>query len=514
MNIKSRILEFIPEKCMLELDAVCRDVLIPDNNTKVDMMNNILNKYNVNYQELGPGTNRYAIFIDGYVFKIAMDKAGKRDNLAEFSMSQELQPFVIKAYECNGLFVVTEYVTVISKEEFLNSKDQIRETLAYLAEGYLLGDVGSITKNYTNWGYRDDGSLVILDFAYIYRVLGNEMFCTATDKNGTVCTTMLEYDENFNNLICPKCRRKYTFHEIRRKIDKEYETKELNAIKQIAFKVTKPNQDISMIQNTDEVNEPELNENGGNETMGKKHKNMVYSDNNHVDEEELEMSYLDAIEFMRNVNNMNHECNCTCDCNCETEQKTLSQAHINYNKNKELIELVCDDKDKDELIRMIQAEDDDVFNTEDSQKLFDVVNEDDPLADAVDDVDEFLDKDHGEETDDEFVSDPEELDEYDEEGEDDDPEEELSCPPVTNELGAGVTFIDVDEPVHEEQSDTVNNENNDTIIILTDSDKEDALRKYLMADNESSDDYDDSYDDLHDEAIKDSKIPKKKFDNR
>ena len=176
---------------MLELDKVCRDVLIPDNNTKINKMNDILNKYNVPYQELGGGTNRYAIFIDGYVFKIAMDKAGKRDNLAEFSMSQELQPFVVKAYECNGLIVVTEYITVISKEEFLNSKDQIRETLAYLAEGYLLGDVGSITKNYTNWGFRDDGSLVILDFAYIYRVLGNEMFCTHTDKNGIMCNNML-----------------------------------------------------------------------------------------------------------------------------------------------------------------------------------------------------------------------------------------------------------------------------------------------------------------------------------
>ena len=53
MNITSRILQFIPKELMMELNSIAMDVLIPDNNTKVDKMVAALDKYNVDYQELG-----------------------------------------------------------------------------------------------------------------------------------------------------------------------------------------------------------------------------------------------------------------------------------------------------------------------------------------------------------------------------------------------------------------------------------------------------------------------------
>ena len=71
MNIRSRILEFLPKDLIVELNSICRDVLISDNNTKVNKMVAALDKYDIDYSELGPGTNRFAILIDGYVFKIA-----------------------------------------------------------------------------------------------------------------------------------------------------------------------------------------------------------------------------------------------------------------------------------------------------------------------------------------------------------------------------------------------------------------------------------------------------------
>ncbi len=238
--IKSRIHKFFSKELMLELDKICNDKFISDNNKKVDLMCAVLDKYDVNYTELGPGTNRFAILIDGYVFKIALDKKAKKDNLMEFSMSRELLPFVTKVYETNGLIMVAEYVTVISKEEFLQNKEKIRGILSILAEGYLLGDVGSITKNYMNWGYRDDGELVILDFAFIYRVIGNEMRCHGKNKAGEECHEFLNYDENYDMLVCPHCGKKYSFMDIRRRIDLKIEEQEIINSKRIAYQLKGP----------------------------------------------------------------------------------------------------------------------------------------------------------------------------------------------------------------------------------------------------------------------------------
>lgn|GEM_PF-2363745 len=555
MNIKSRILEFIPKDCMLELDAISRDVLIPDNNTKVDKMIATFLKYDVPFQELGPGTNRLAVFIDGYVFKIALDKDGKRDNLAEFSMSQELQPFVIKVYECNGLIIVTEYVTVISKEEFMNSKDQIRETLSYLSEGYLLGDVGSISKNFVNWGFRDDGSLVILDFAYIYRVLGNEMTCDGLNKDDTICKEMLEYDENFNNLICPRCRKTYTFHEIRRKISKDYENKELNAIKQIAIKVTKPNQNVNVTASVDTSDVEDVteevavdNDYGGNDNMGKKYKKHDGYYDNYNTEDDLD-SYLDAMNFMqKKYDNEHHICDCEnnhCECFCESVKDERVpvykvvvdpesdiedfRKHTNLEKGKSY---VCDLEETDEgLVKTVyeatpeeQAmideleEELEMFNTEDSKELYKIVTAENPIEEAVENVEEFLegsndsdDYDDESDSDDEFVEDP------DDEVVKDWTTEEYplndDCVQVTNVLGAGIEFIEIGQKELEEKPVTKLEDAGTDVIVLTDSDeKREEMKKLLMASNDfdESEEYSEEYDELYEQTLKDSKIPKKK----
>jgi len=118
-TIKSRILEHFKKQLLIDLYDVCKSVKISDNNQKTDMMIEVLNKHGLDYVELGPGTNRFAILIDNYVFKIALDKWGIQDNLNEFTMSDELQPYVIKVYETNELILACEYITVISKEEFI-----------------------------------------------------------------------------------------------------------------------------------------------------------------------------------------------------------------------------------------------------------------------------------------------------------------------------------------------------------------------------------------------------------
>ena len=83
------------------IHQVTDDPTIPDNNSKIDIINELLTRFEIDYVPIGPGTNRYAILIDGVVFKIALDDWGMRDNLNEFAMSRELQPYVIKVYEVN-----------------------------------------------------------------------------------------------------------------------------------------------------------------------------------------------------------------------------------------------------------------------------------------------------------------------------------------------------------------------------------------------------------------------------
>ena len=74
------------------------------------------------------------------------------DNLNEFNLSEELQPYVTKTYETNGLVTVAEYVNLIKEEEFLDSIPNIRNILNYLSENWMFSDVGTIVKNHTNWG--------------------------------------------------------------------------------------------------------------------------------------------------------------------------------------------------------------------------------------------------------------------------------------------------------------------------------------------------------------------------
>ena len=230
--LRSRILEYFPKEAMEEIKKLVYNNRVNDINDKVQILMGILDKYDIDYDELGTGTNRTAIFIDGYVFKIALDKLGVRDNDQEFTLSEELQPYVIKVYETNGIIMVCEYVVVITKEEFAERKSQIKRILADLSNEYLLGDIGTINKNFANWGYRDNQELVALDFAYIYRIIGNELKCDCD------VAPMLEYTPDYDRLVCPHCRKRFMFIDVRRRISKDMEMQELEVSKARAYQIT------------------------------------------------------------------------------------------------------------------------------------------------------------------------------------------------------------------------------------------------------------------------------------
>ncbi len=202
-ELRSRIKEDFTEKDLDYLSGIIDSPYFDSTNDKADA---ILHEFREkNFIELAPATNRFAVLKGNYVYKFALDADGIKDNINEFDMSEELQPYVTKTYETNGLITIAEYVNLINQKEFENSIPNIREILRELSTNYIFSDVGTIPKNFTNWGFRDDNSLVILDYGYIWRKDPKIMFCTRSK-----CGGRLEYTENFDKLYCTNCGTKYS----------------------------------------------------------------------------------------------------------------------------------------------------------------------------------------------------------------------------------------------------------------------------------------------------------------
>ena len=234
---RSILLEFFtPEQCF-QLEKISRTFSI-SNNKKVDLIRSKMDEWGIEYAALGSGTNRYAFMKDGYVIKIALDKDGKIDNKREFIYSLPLQPYVIKCYETlpDGLMAVFEYVEIFTIDDFWKSQDKMREMLNDIATNFLIGDVGVSSTNYVNWGFRDDGSLVILDYAYIYSVAFKKFTCNCSPNS------VLHYDKDFNNLVCPVCGKKYDFRTIRKKISRADQDAEIGDLTEKGYVISSPEQ--------------------------------------------------------------------------------------------------------------------------------------------------------------------------------------------------------------------------------------------------------------------------------
>ena len=238
-----------------------------DNNTKGVELKNVLEKFGFErydptdnddneelneeqetlhpkYALLGSGTNRYGILIDGYVIKIALDKDGMIDNRREFLYGRECYPDVVKVYECipNGLVAVFEYVTIFTIDDLRMNRERMKTILKRLSDDFLIGDVGIDSRNYVNWGTRPDGSICILDFAYIYSTSYKLFRCKCDNA------TLLTYDDDFIGIRCPKCGKIYQFKDIRKRITKKDQENEIGDIRRLGYCLTKPVEVVKKVQ--------------------------------------------------------------------------------------------------------------------------------------------------------------------------------------------------------------------------------------------------------------------------
>jgi hypothetical protein len=190
---KPRLFDYIPKDKMIALFDNAMDLRIVDNNLKADKIIEIMGP---GFKELGTGTNRTSLMKDGYVFKIALDRRGMIDNLAEYKRAAEVPNFLAKCYETNRVVAISEYVNLLSLQEYKENRDKIKIILSNLTSKYVIKDLGLTPKNYCNWGYRDDGSIVALDYAYMYPLEGSP------DALKCSCGGKIELDGTFTNYTC------------------------------------------------------------------------------------------------------------------------------------------------------------------------------------------------------------------------------------------------------------------------------------------------------------------------
>lgn len=236
---RSLIQQYFTMELKVELFKVTKMINV-DNNEKGKIIKELLTDYGVPYTSLGSGTNRMAVLIDGYAVKIALDADGMIDNKREFLYTNDLQPYVVKVYEIvpNGLVAVTEYVSIFTLDDFHEYQSTMRDILGEISKYFLIGDVGITGKNYVNWGLRDDGTICILDFAYIYSVQYKLFVCTCDND------TIVRYDKDYVTLTCPRCGKKYKFAEIRKRVTRASQDEEIGDVTRLGYVITEPEQEV------------------------------------------------------------------------------------------------------------------------------------------------------------------------------------------------------------------------------------------------------------------------------
>ena len=163
------------------------------------------------YRRIGEGTNRFVCLLDNHIIKVAYNYLAFIDNMNELAQAKYKSKYLAQAYETNGIILVSEYVTVMDKEEFLDSQFYIKKILDILAEDqslvdserkfYILGDMGMSEKNYGNWGKRMNGDIVVLDYGYLYQLANEEWKEVARCP---ICGSSLEYTPDYSELKCTK----------------------------------------------------------------------------------------------------------------------------------------------------------------------------------------------------------------------------------------------------------------------------------------------------------------------
>lgn len=177
-----------------------------------------LNKSGIEFLEVGTGTNRLIVKIDGFALKIALDNEGIADNRQEWVMSELLAPHVAKAYDISkgGHLLVASFAPAFTSfSEMMGYADTIRNILKKWGERYLLGDVGLTKVNYANWGLNAQHQPVCIDYAYIFPANMNIFKCLCGSQS------LVFADSTFSSYKCTSCGKRFEDRELRMRISQK-----------------------------------------------------------------------------------------------------------------------------------------------------------------------------------------------------------------------------------------------------------------------------------------------------
>lgn len=207
-----------------QLNGIAKSIRLAGNpKEKLRLINEICRSKGL--VKFGAGTNRVIYRhpeFNNIVFKIAYDSVGLQDNPAEFRNQHLLKPFVAKTFEISpcGTVAISERVEPVrSREEFLSIADDIYTLLNEFVIGkYIMEDIGS--EFFLNFGLRKGFGIVILDYAFLYELDGNKIYCNKPDPMSQtgLCEGEICYDDGFNHLFCNKCGAQYRAIELQKKI--------------------------------------------------------------------------------------------------------------------------------------------------------------------------------------------------------------------------------------------------------------------------------------------------------
>lgn len=221
---RSLIKKFFDPRTIKQIYTIALHPEYEDNNKKAELIREYIDP---KFLEIGTGTNRLTVMRNQLIYKIALDRRGIIDNLTEFTRGSEAPEYLAHSYETNYLILVSEYVTVMDIQEFLDNEAGIKEILGELSKQYIFDDLGYTKKNYMNWGYRDDGEIVALDYGYLWPVFDKAEAlkcprCGGDDRHP------LRYNKNFTGFICsnPTCKAQYRIMDIRRRCVQDMEEEE------------------------------------------------------------------------------------------------------------------------------------------------------------------------------------------------------------------------------------------------------------------------------------------------
>ena len=230
------------------------------------------------FTKLAGGTNRSVYTHPNYpsiVIKVAIDNVGIRDNPAEYNNQFVIKPFCTKCFEvsADGAVGVFEKVEPIKNPvEFSNMVYDIFALSFYFVreKGILLEDFGS--KFFMNWGMRDGYGPVILDYPYMYEPDPEKIYCDRPNEDGSMCNGEIDYDPDFNFLVCEKCGKRYRAIDISKVngVSGVVSRKTLGG-KRMHIKIKRGNDVIK------EINAPEVRKTIGKPAISKNWKNRVKS---------------------------------------------------------------------------------------------------------------------------------------------------------------------------------------------------------------------------------------------